>query len=460
MIESIKPFLVRMSKALYAFVSMCLFAVCIGIRYYDFSQLSGLVFFVHLLYIIIFVLAIRIYNGFDIGLSRVSILIYSQTLANCITIGIAYLFFSLKQGKLVSILPFIILLVAQFFWNIIWSLLTNRLYFYRYIPRRSIVIYAQKLDLLRLNEIFAYPKKFSVEKMIENPEDDLETLLDTIAGFEAVFVSGINECLRNGILEYCLKQNIRCYVAPSIGDIILQGAKHLELLSVPVFRTMRAAPSIEYLFAKRCFDIVVSLLALIVLSPLMLFVAIAICLYDNGPAIYKQVRLTKDGKHFEIYKFRSMKVSAESDGVARLASDNDDRITPIGKVIRACRFDELPQLLNILKGDMSIVGPRPERPEIAAQYEKDIPAFSLRLQVRAGLTGFAQVFGRYNSDPYSKLEMDLMYINKMSFIEDLRLIFATVKILFMKESTSGISVSKVQKESSANQCENTGVKNL
>ena len=169
----------------------------------------------------------------------------------------------------------------------------------------------------------------------------------------------------------------------------------------------------------------------------MAVTAIAIRAYDKGPAFYKQVRLTKNGKKFEILKFRSMRVDAESDGVARLAGENDDRITPVGKIIRACRLDELPQLFNILKGDMTIVGPRPERPEIAAQYEEILPEFNLRLQVKAGLTGLAQVYGRYNTEPYDKLQMDLMYINQMSFVKDLRLIFATIKILFIKDSTQG-----------------------
>ena len=142
-------------------------------------------------------------------------------------------------------------------------------------------------------------------------------------------------------------------------------------------------------------------------------------------------------------KFRSMRVDAEKDGVARLAATDDDRITPVGKIIRAIRFDELPQIFNILKGDMSIVGPRPERPEIAAQYEEEMPAFSLRLQVKAGLTGTAQVYGKYNTEPKDKLKMDLMYINDMSLKEDLKLIFATVKILFMKESTAGVQQGQV-----------------
>lgn len=211
----------------------------------------------------------------------------------------------------------------------------------------------------------------------------------------------------------------------------------MYMFSVPVFEISRAELKIEYALIKRIFDIFCAALGIVLLSPLMALIAIAIKVGDGGPVLYKQVRLTTNGKHFKIYKFRSMTVNAESDGVARLAGENDSRITPVGKLIRACRLDELPQLFNILKGDMAIVGPRPERPEIAAQYEEVLPEFNLRLQVKAGLTGFAQIYGRYNTEPYDKLQMDLMYINEMSFITDLRLIFATIKILFIKESTQG-----------------------
>ena len=176
----------------------------------------------------------------------------------------------------------------------------------------------------------------------------------------------------------------------------------------------------------------------------MLITALAIKLYDHGPVFYRQTRLTKDGRHFKIIKFRSMRVDAEKDGVARLSSgDKDDRITPIGRIVRKCRLDELPQLFNILCGDMSVVGPRPERPEIAEQYYKTMPDFQLRLQVKAGLTGYAQVYGKYNTDPYEKLEFDLLYINNMGFLTDIRLIFATIGILFQAESTEGISEGAV-----------------
>ena len=184
-------------------------------------------------------------------------------------------------------------------------------------------------------------------------------------------------------------------------------------------------------------------LATVILSPVFLVTAIAIKANDGGPVFYKQTRLTKDGKLFDVLKFRSMRVDAEKDGVARLSTgDQDDRITPVGRFIRKVRIDELPQLLNILKGDMTICGPRPERPELAAQYERELPEFRLRLQAKAGLTGYAQVYGKYNTTPYDKLMMDLMYIAHPSFWQDLQIMFATVKILFMRESTEGVAAGQ------------------
>ena len=214
-----------------------------------------------------------------------------------------------------------------------------------------------------------------------------------------------------------------------------------------MLRVGRYHPSPVYLVLKRGFDILASGIATVLLSPVFAVTAIAIKRYDGGPVFYKQKRLTKDGEIFEVLKFRSMRVDAEKDGVARLSTgDKDDRITPVGRVIRKVRIDELPQLLNILKGDMTICGPRPERPEIAEQYEQELPEFRLRLQAKAGLTGYAQVYGKYNTTPYDKLMMDLMYMAHPSFLQDLQIMFATVKILFMKESTEGVSEGQTTAE--------------
>ena len=222
-------------------------------------------------------------------------------------------------------------------------------------------------------------------------------------------------------------------------DFLINGAKSMQLCAMPVLLCQRCSPAVWYLAVKRGADILLSIAALIALSPIMLATAAAIKLCDGGPVLYRQVRLTKNRREFYVYKFRSMRVDAEKDGVARLASQEDDRITPVGKIIRKLRIDELPQLLCILKGTMTIVGPRPERPEIAEQYEKEMPEFSLRLQAKAGLTGLAQVYGKYNTTPYNKLQMDLQYIGSMGLVTDLKIIFATIKVLFTPESTEGVA---------------------
>ena len=261
-----------------------------------------------------------------------------------------------------------------------------------------------------------------------------------LEGMETVFISGVQSHERNVVLKYCVARGIPVYVLPRIGDIILSGAERMHMFHLPMLRVNRTVDSLENACLKRCFDILVSAVALIVASPIMLVTAAAIKLGDGGPVFYKQARLTKGGKIFHVLKFRSMRVDAEKDGVARLSTgDKDDRITPVGRIIRKVRIDELPQLLNILGGSMSVVGPRPERPEIAQQYEKELPEFRLRLQVKAGLTGFAQVYGKYNTSPYDKLQMDLMYLANPTILEDLRIVLATVKILFMPESTDGIA---------------------
>lgn len=144
-----------------------------------------------------------------------------------------------------------------------------------------------------------------------------------------------------------------------------------------------------------------------------------------------------NAKEFYVYKFRSMIPDAEKDGIPRLASNSDSRITRVGKFLRKCRLDEIPQLINILRGDMSVVGPRPERPELTEKYEKEMPEFRFRLKVKAGLTGYAQVTGVYDTTPYDKLKMDLMYIERYSMVMDLRLILMTLKtIIFPGEMNS------------------------
>lgn len=437
-----KTLKMRGLKLLHFAVSIALFILCWKLFYkgeYSTANHPKADYVLYIFYAVVLFLLNRTYDAYDVGYHRVSDNVYAQTLSQVITTGMLWIVSLLMYMKVTNPLPLIGMCAVLLLWNMIWCVSANRIYQRLHMHKKTVIIYRDEDDLRRLKEIGRLHHKFNVQKYIENPGDDFKTLEKEIQGFEAIVVSGVNASLRNGLAKYCIETGVLGYFAPHVGDIIMQGSRHMRNFSVPIMSVRRAEPTPEFLFIKRGFDIIVSALATVILSPFFLITALAIKLYDHGPVFYKQIRLTKDGARFAILKFRSMRTDAEKDGVARLSTGaKDDRITPVGKVIRACRLDELPQLINILKGDMSIVGPRPERPEIAAEYEKEMPAFSLRLQVKAGLTGYAQVYGKYNTDPYDKLQMDLMYVNKMSIVEDLRLMFATVRILFMKESTEGI----------------------
>lgn len=383
----------------------------------------------------------RIYEGFRISLNRISEGVASQSLAAAISDGILFLIICLLMKRVPNVLPMLAILSAQVLLSAVWCKLAHDWYFRSFSASPTAVIYDQREGMEQLISEYGLSNKFHVLS-VQNVDDALDNDLDILTDVKVVFLCGIHSHERNIILKRCVEEGIELYAIPRIGDVIMSGAERMHMFHLPMLRVRRYDPAPEFLFFKRSFDILASALALITLSPVLLAVTIAVK-SDGGPALYRQRRLTKDGKTFDVLKFRSMRVDAEKDGVARLSTgDQDDRITPVGRVIRKFRLDELPQLFNILLGQMSIVGPRPERPEIAAQYEEELPEFSLRLQAKAGLTGYAQVYGKYNTTPYDKLQMDLMYIANPSLAEDFKIIFATIKILFEKESTSGISVGQ------------------
>lgn len=259
----------------------------------------------------------------------------------------------------------------------------------------------------------------------------------------AVVLGDISVEERGPLLKFCYGRSIRVYLMPKITDVILMGAEELHVFDSPMLLTREYSLTMEQRFFKRLIDIVCSLLLLVIASPFMLITAIAVKLYDGGPVLYKQVRCTLNQRKFHILKFRSMRTDAEKDGVARLAKKNDNRITPVGRFIRKCRIDELPQLFNILKGDMSFIGPRPERPEIISQYLEVMPEFVFRMKVKAGLAGFAQVYGKYNTSPYDKLKLDLTYIENYSTWLDLKLMMLTLKVLFWPDSTEGVEAEQI-----------------
>lgn len=390
-------------------------------------------------FMVIYLVFTRVYGGFMVGTASVLDLIFSQIIAIGFTVGSSYAIFTLLSYKLVNPVP----LIAFFFvFSVIaalWCFVADKVYFRLHKPKKTIVIFGNRESYESLKGVKGMKKRFLVEEVHDSEKTTLNFLFEKITGFDAVFMCGVPSDYRNEILKYCIAKDIACYIKPKISDTIIRGGKTLQMMNVPVYRCKRGDTGLIYLAIKRVMDIVLSLIAIVISSPFMLFTAAAIKLYDGGKVFYRQTRLTKNGKKFEVIKFRSMIQDAEKDGVARLAKDGDDRITPVGKVIRMLRLDELPQLFNILKGDMSFVGPRPERPEIAKEYEKNMPEFALRLQVKAGLTGYAQVYGKYNTPPYDKVQMDLMYVANQSVVEDLKLMLMTFKILFIPSSTEGVS---------------------
>lgn len=389
------------------------------------------------LYAVLYMIFGRVYGGFWISLNRISESVYSQALAVMMTSGIMYVVTFLLERQLPNIWPVIAAFPVQLVLSGLWSMAAHVAYYIMFPATKTIIVYDERQGMEKLIQDYGFEKKFTVIKTLT--VEQCIANIDLLDNAQTVFVSGVHSHERNIILKYCVEHGIMMYLVPRIGDVLMSGAQQMHMFHLPMLRVGRYNPSPWHTIAKRTFDVVSVGALFLVISPLMLITAIAIKT-DGGPVFYKQRRLTQDGKEFDVLKFRSMRVDAEKDGVARLSTgDKDDRITKVGRFIRKVRIDELPQLLNIIGGSMSVVGPRPERPEIASQYVKEMPEFSLRLQAKAGLTGYAQVYGKYNTTPYDKLQMDLMYISNPSFWEDLRIIFATIKILFVPESTEGVA---------------------
>ena len=325
----------------------------------------------------------------------------------------------------------------------VWTWIAALIYKSIFAPRKLLVVYGERPVDDILKKFSSRKDKYAIEKCINISEGIGAVCAEAVERYDAVVIWDIDVTERNEIMKFCYGRNIRVYIMPHISDVILKGSDMLNLFDTPIFLTREYVQTMDERFFKRMIDLVCAIILVVVTSPIMLITAIIVKLYDGGPVLYKQVRVTRGDKEFRIMKFRSMRVDAEKDGVARLASKNDSRITPIGKFIRKVRIDELPQLFNIIKGDMSFIGPRPERPEIIKQYMDEMPEFAYRTKVKAGLAGYAQVYGKYNTTPYDKLKLDLTYIENYSLWLDIKLMLLTLKILFSAESTEGVDEKQV-----------------
>ena len=387
-------------------------------------------------YALFFVIFSYILGGMKIGYLKSSSLMLSQTLALIAANVSIYLETVLLSARFVNIIPMIELTAIDIVVIFIWTFLVNRI-FRKLFPARHILLLYEEYDpSMLLRKVNSRKDRYLIKKSM-NVEEGWESITKEMCNYDAVFLCDIHSPLRNRLVKYCYANGIRSYITPKISDIIIRSSENIHMFDTPLLLSRNNGLSFEQKLVKRFMDIVISLVMLVITSPFMLVTAVAIKLYDGGPVFFRQKRCTINGREFYIHKFRSMIVNAEKEGEVIPATDDDERITPVGKVIRKTRLDELPQFIDILKGDMSVVGPRPERVEHVEMYPRDIPEFSYRLKVKGGLTGYAQIYGKYNTTAYDKLKLDLMYIQNYSLLLDLKLIIMTVKIIFVKESTEG-----------------------
>ncbi len=377
------------------------------------------------IYAAVLFLFFKVYGGFKIGYLRRTDVLFSQILSILGTNAIAYLQISLIARHFAKIMPIVILTGIELVILLCWTFLSGKLYFMLYPPRKLCIVYGSPSAAALVMKMSYRVDKYMICESI-SAEADYEAITEKILGYDGVIICDIPAQLRNDLVKFCFDRQLRAYIAPKISDIILRGADDIRLFDTPLLLCRNYGLTFEERIMKRAFDLLFCLVVMIPAAPIMLLCSIAIKLCDGGSIFYKQKRLTQGGREFDIYKFRSMSPDAEANGV-QVSCDNDDRVTPVGRFLRKCRLDELPQLINILKGDMSVVGPRPERPELSAEYEKQFPEFRFRLHVKAGLTGYAQVTGVYDTTPYDKLKMDLMYIENYSLFRDIQIVLMTLK---------------------------------
>ena len=354
---------------------------------------------------------------------------------------------------------FLILVIYQFFILGAWTIFSWKVQ-KKLSPIKNLMIIGEREEVENIMDKLSRQKNKNVNiKYICNNIEILEDYIEEVD--EIVVCSGILDEYKEPIINYCINHNKELYIVPEIYDIAMTSSKLEEFDDMPVLKISSFNISFGKRVVKRLFDIIISSICIIILSPIMLVVAIMIKSHDKGPILYKQKRVTNENREFELYKFRTMIVDAEKMTGPVLATDKDPRITPVGRVLRSTRLDELPQLFNVLKGDMSIVGPRPERDYFIKEFTKEMPEFRYRTAVKAGITGLAQVLGKYTTTPEDKLKYDLMYIKNYSLLLDFKILIQTVKVIFIKESSQGVvkdkGKEKLFKELDVEGFENSGI---
>lgn len=382
-------------------------------------------------------LFLKIYGGYDIGRKKSKPIIYSLLLAVIFTDCVTYIEVMIMNTitpdinafRITSLEWLVVTMVVQIIVIIVFTYGGNAFYFYLHDPESCCIIASSKEGIRRVvRGIKKYKKQYKIEYIVHYHKKDLKKYIDQV---QAVFICEVPSAEREEIINYCYETRKNIYFTPEIADVVESNAENYLLDDISVFNYNVKSLSLEQRFVKRLMDLTLAFVMTLVSSPIWIVSAISIKMYDHGSILFKQKRATLNGRIFDVYKFRTMKENVENRSVTK----DDDRITPPGKILRKIRMDELPQLLNIIKGDMSFVGPRPEMLENVSAYTDELPEFKYRLRVKAGLTGYAQIAGKYNTSPKDKLMMDLLYIEKYSVWKDIQLLFQTAIVFLKADST-------------------------
>ena len=385
----------------------------------------------------------RIYGAMDIGSRKSRSIVFSMMMILLFSDLIAHLFLSIMDITIVHGGHFVyeapVLLVVAYMVQVIFvicgAFIGNDVFFAIFRPLKCILIHAPDADTDSfIAKIETMNRQYQITRTMPFAADNLNKIVNAIDKSDAVFIYGLPVAERSEIVSCAYRAKKDIYYNLEVDDIVSAGGEMRSLVDTPVIYSPVKNNDLVYRFIKKIADLILSLIGIIVLIPMFIIVSAAIKIEDGGSVFYKQPRITIGGKTFKLIKFRSMREEVGDIHVS--VTENDERITKVGRFIRKFRIDEFPQLFNVLAGDMSLVGPRPEMVENVKAYSRDLPEFLYRQRMKAGITGLAQVYGRYNTSPKDKLMYDLMYIEQANIWLDIKLILRTVLVLFTPEEST------------------------
>ena len=382
------------------------------------------------------ILLMIVFQGSDctmFGQLRISELLLGQIISLTAVNVITYLQLCLMAEQVLPFQFMLVLLAAESLAAIVCVTLFHKIYFHLYQPHDILLVYGSKRGVLLKFKMDGRSEKYHITELI-SADAGFDEICSRIETHDSVVLNEVPIPLRNRLLKYCYRNRIWVYTAPELTDIMLRGAINNKLFDVPLFMVRGSGLMPGQRIVKRFLDILVSGSGIILLSPIMLLAGAAVKLEDGGPVFSREPAITRCGREFRLFRFRTESAAASdhpSDGHLKAGTG-----TRTGWFLRKLRLDGIPQLFNVLKGDMSIVGPAPDLKAQAENHAQTIPEYDFRWKVRAGMTGYAQIFGNPRTSAYDRLRMDLMYIESYSLVMDLKLVILALYALFRKENGS------------------------